>query len=320
MKKITVVKYLLIRDIEKKLDMRGIVSVEQEGPLFEALKDSEISVPAFIFEQDEKRYLQAYFPDGNSKYKKLLSDLSYQERHGFLAVQQRINNVRQMDLATEIFETPSMVMNNIYIFNGRVYFDFRFHRNYVEKVSDTLSSFMENYESTRLWYMGPTRGVSETIEKVNEIMPLSVIRYRVPSDPLSDVNYSMIVRYGLIGEIENKKVVNGGFQTLIYSTRGLSIDESKGLSKISEEDQVYGTVLFNRFLLEIRKKANSLFIPRVAYFVRALGNKIEVTTFLPSSAAEEYVRMLFAMARDTETKGVSVTSYYQYDSSLWNTL
>ena len=76
-------------------------------------------------------------------------------------------------------------------------------------------------------------------------------------------------------------------------------------------------MLGNSTLFEIRRLSNERKIPRVALFVRVDGHHLAITAFIPSTMLDEYLAVLFLVARKNDPKNVIVTLCRSLNDNLW---
>ena len=90
---------MLVRDIDRKLDMRLVLRVRQNTEFFSAIADMRTKLPVFIYGRKGEAWMSTYFPrdSRNSKIDMLLSRFRAAEKEESFVVDTRINNVKDLD-------------------------------------------------------------------------------------------------------------------------------------------------------------------------------------------------------------------------------
>ena len=60
---------MLVKDIDKKLDMRVVLRLRQETDFFTATKDLGMTLPAFIYGKEEQIWMSTFLPKSTRNQK-----------------------------------------------------------------------------------------------------------------------------------------------------------------------------------------------------------------------------------------------------------
>lgn len=311
---------MLVRDIDRKLNRRLVISLKQSTELFEATRKFNQTLPATVFVEDNATYLNVFFPKDNendTQFKILLRRFDAIERKDGYVVKDRINNIKDMKIVNELLSIPSMALNRLDIYKGEMHFYSRFHDNYLPEVSEALSRYTADGENTRIEWLGPSPGIINILEQINSRYPISLLSYQVPVDPDDEILNSVISDVPHLLEIENSHTHENRFKTLLYSGKPLVDLEPHEIRTISNEDMIYETYGSNKLLSEVRKRANEIPVIRLRYFVKKVGNSMEVDLFIPTNQTHEYYSLLYQIAKDEDYKLI-VKNYIPYGNEIWD--
>ena len=311
---------MLIKDIQAKLNRICLVSIEQDGFIFDLTRRYNLSLPSFLYGDEERIMIDVFATENQLKgvEKELEGSDKFEKKYGMRVYTTRVNHLEKMKIIDEIFSTISVISNSRYVSDGKLFFQFRFHDSTASKISEILSRFMERDPGTDIEYLGPSSGIISTINSLNSMIPLHVIKYSIPFNKQTSLGAEIVDKYGLIAEMENHRMKNNHFQALIYSMRDLPKNEISGLEVISFDDRIFSVPIYVDILSEIRKRANDEKIPRFSMFVRKRKDKIEVTSIVPSPASKEYVKILLELSKSRRDGSIDLDAYIKYEESIWD--
>ena len=226
---------MLIKDIQAKLNRICLVSIEQDGFIFDLTRRYNLSLPSFLYGDEERIMIDVFATENQLKgvEKELEGSDKFEKKYGMRVYTTRVNHLEKMKIIDEIFSTISVISNSSYVSDGKLFFQFRFHDSTASKISEILSRFMERDPGTDIEYLGPSSGIISTINSLNSMIPLHVIKYSIPFNKQTSLGAEIVDKYGLIAEMENHRIKNNHFQALIYS---ISVPGSRSinLESISE--------------------------------------------------------------------------------------
>ena len=132
-----------ITEVGRRIDMRCILAVKQSSGLFSITAMSEEQIPAYAFNDNGKTFLQLFIHKDSAETRKLSAILSRPdmvEKKSYYSVTERVNNVKEMKILSELLEISSVVMNNTYLMGDELFLDFRYHHSRKDRVNSALSS------------------------------------------------------------------------------------------------------------------------------------------------------------------------------------
>ncbi len=311
---------MLIRDADRKLDMMCTVALTQDSPWFGLSSRSGTVIPGYLYHEDDSTYLQMYiqkesFSKGLQNAIKTHSSVI--EKNTYYIVSEKLSDEKQMANLSEIFKIPSVITTNSYLFGRELFISFRFHSLFNDDVNRALATVTSSELETRIAYLGPSPGLTSLLESVNEDTPVSVVRYSLPIPKDNEV-----VRMALdkdregLAELDPRKQTPDQARLILYSNSRID----QGITKISHDDMVYETSIHERFLVEGARLGNESRIPRIAFFIRLRGDRLEDTTFIPTVEADEYVSVFFSIKPDQRGRLPTLELYSRLEHGMWDWL
>ena len=153
------------------------------------------------------------------------------------------------------------------------------------------------------------------MEQMHSQTPLAVVRISLPvpfENPL--MKYIAENHVDTVAEIEGRSVSDGGIKVLLYTSSPLKSDMVKAISK---EDNLYETYVYEKSLMEGRKRGNEARIPRIAFFLTLEGDRLYDTTFVPAAEADEYVSIMMNSLMVDHGSHPLLEYYSELDEELW---
>ncbi|MFG1450360.1 MAG: hypothetical protein AAE983_06960 [Thermoplasmataceae archaeon] len=290
-------------DINLKLDRRIVLSLKQDSELVNFSKSSRVPVPVSVFNIGEHVYMDSFFPKDitmDQHLKLLVQRMEIKERRDAYVVRTRINNIESLKIINELFRVPSVVPNRIDIENGALHFYMRFHHNFQDMVSDLMEKYVENPEITKIDFLGPSDGLASTYTRIDSRYPLSFVSFDVILEEEARKTIGNITE-GSIAELSATGVGEDGFSAILYTEDKL-VESEGSIEKLVEVDNIYRINLRNNMLTEFRKKLVEDPIIRIGIFARLTGNRLSITSVVPTIQVHEYYNYLFMSSMKTGQK------------------
>ncbi len=308
---------MLVRDIDRKLDMRLVLRVKQNTEFFSAIADMRTKLPVFIYGKNDESWMSTYFPKDsrNSKIDLLLSRFRAVEKDDSFVVDTRINNVKDLAVINKLIHLPSFIVNRSDMSGGFINLYARFHSSQIDHVSSLLAEYTSDGMNARVDWLGPSPGITSIMDLINSEYPISVITYDLPMNG-DEESIRSILSGDIMVEASNSLAKDGIFSTVLYSGNPIhgNVD---GISPISPEDGIYSMEMRNSLFTLVRDEANEQHIMRIRFFVKPLGDRLQVSVFLPSGSIYEYYSIIFEMERKTDNK-VTIRYLLPYTHDVWN--
>ena len=231
-----------ISEVHAKLDRRCVIAIRQHSGIFEMLARMDQRIPAYTFTEDERTYIQLFFPKTGKpgpSMSPILSRKDLVEKRSYYSITERINNVEGMKVVGKLLEAPSVALNDAYLLKDELYLDFRFHGNRLHVINDILSGVIGKNQSFRIVQLTQARSLRDRMEAMHSQTPLAVVRYSIPiplDNPL--MGYMAENHPDAVAEIEGRSINDEGIKILLYTSKPM---ESGRAEVISSEDNVYET-------------------------------------------------------------------------------
>lgn len=307
---------MLVRDIDKRLDMRLVVRLRQNTELFAATANIEKPLPVFIYEEEGITYMSTYFPKQNrtKDLELLFRRFNAEDKEESCVITTRINNVKDLAIIRKLAELPSMTLNRADMSRGFLNISTRFHSSALDGVSRILSEYATDTQNSRVEWLGPSPGFIDIINFLNSEYPVSVITFEIDDGNSSANNLSGAENVLLEVKGSNSDI---SFDSILYSEPHAVNSLPSGVSEISKENGIYGYTFPNRFLQVVRDRSNKAHIIRMRFFVKPVSGKLQVTVFLPTNQVYEYYSILFD-AEKSENSSIVVKYLLPYSGEIWN--
>lgn len=307
---------MLVRDIDKRLDMRLVVRLRQNTELFAATANIEKPLPVFIYEEEDITYMSTYFPKQNrtKDLELLFRRFNAEDKEESCVITTRINNVKDLAIIRKLAELPSMTLNRADMSRGFLNISTRFHSSALDGVSRILSEYATDTQNSRVEWLGPSPGFIDIINFLNSEYPVSVITFEIDDGNSSANNLSGAENVLLEVKGSNSDI---SFDSILYSEPHGVNSLPSGVSEISKENGIYGYTFPNRFLQVVRDRSNKAHIIRMRFFVKPVSGKLQVTVFLPTNQVYEYYSILFD-AEKSENSSIVVKYLLPYSGEIWN--
>lgn len=304
-----------IGDIESKLDRRLVLSMKQDSELVNFSRNFDLPVPVSVFGDGEKMYMDSFLPKNmalDQHLKFMIQKLQIVERKESYVIRSRINNVKNLKLISRLFDATSVVPNRVDIEGGQMHYYMRFHHSFQDEISDLLAQYIEDPEITQIRYLGQSDGLMATLSRVNTQYPISLMSYDIVIDAETRKTLGHVTE-GSIAELKNTGGLENGFQGILYTDDMIPENghQTDSLKKLVEFDNIYSIAIRNDFLGALRKKIIEEPIVRLSIILRLMGNRINITTALPTIQTDEYCQYIFKTAKETGNK-VSLKAIVPY--------
>lgn len=309
---------MLVRDIDKRLDMRLILKLRQSTDFFKSTKELDIKLPVYIYGKDQETWMATYIPkiEKNTKVDLLVKKFNGIEKEDAFVIDTRINNVKDMAVLNKLMQLPSFIINRSDMSQGFLNIYGRFHSSIINEVSGLLAQYTADVENSRVDWLGPSYGIMWIMDLINSEYPISLVTYRVPLEGEEYLLNDIIKEPGAIAEVRNNLYENDKISAVVYTNNEIMGDYD-GLTRISPKDGIYQVDVSNQFHNLVRRFANEKHVMRTRYFIKPIGKELEMNVFLPTNSVYEYYSILYKLAREHDNR-IVVTSIMPYSQSIWD--
>ncbi len=311
---------MLVRDIDKKLDMRIVLRLREDTDLFNSTRGMTKKLPVYIYGFDGETWMATYFPkaDSSSKMDLIFKKFDATELENSFVVDSRINNVKDLKVINKLMDVPSFVINRSDMGNGFLYVYARFHNSQLRNVSSLLAEYTADSLNSRIDWLGPSNGILAITDLINKEYPISLVSYRVPIGADDRVLKEVVCEQGILGEARNNLYKDNKISAVLYSEQDIS-GKYDGVDTISSRDGIYQIEIENRFHNQVRLEANKRHIMRIRYFIKPRGNELELNVMMPEASVYEYYSILYQLALKNDYN-IVVSSILPYEDHFWEGL
>ena len=307
-----------ISEVHEKLDRRCVIAIKQHSGVFELLARMDQRIPAYTFNEDDRTFIQLFFPKSGRhvpSMNPILSRKDLVEKRSYYSITERINNVEGMKLIGNLLEAPSVALNDSFLLKDELYLDFRFHRSKLHDVDDILSEVVGKNQNFRIVKLTHSRSLKDRMESMHSQTPLAVVRYSMNFPAGSSLMKYMADNHpDAVAEIEGRSVTDEGMKILLYTSKAV---DTKEVTPISVKDNIYESYVYERALVEGRKRGNEARIPRIAFFLTIEDGRLFDTTFVPAAEADEYVSIMMSMLNSDHATHPLLEYYSELDDDVW---
>ena len=307
-----------ISEVHAKLDRRCVIAIRQHTGIFELLARMDQRIPAYTFTEDEKTFIQLFFPKSGKPAQSMnpiLSRKDLVEKRSYYSITERINNVEGMKVIGNLLEAPSVALNDAYLLKDELYMDFRFHRSKLHEINDILSGVIGKNHNFRIVSLTHSSSLMERMNSMHRQAPLAVVRYSMNfPDDSTLMKYMADNHPDAVAEIEGRAVTDEGIKVLLYTSKPVV---AEGVVPISVEDNIYESYVYEKALVEGRKRGNYARIPRIAFFLNIENGRLFDTTFVPAAEADEYVSIMMNSLMVDHGTHPLLEYYSDLDNEVW---
>ena len=307
-----------ISEVHAKLDRRCVIAIRQHTGIFELLARMDQRIPAYTFTEDEKTFIQLFFPKSGKPAQSMnpiLSRKDLVEKRSYYSITERINNVEGMKVIGNLLEAPSVALNDAYLLKDELYMDFRFHRSKLHEINDILSGVIGKNQNFRIVSLTHSSSLMERMNSMHRQAPLAVVRYSMNfPDDSTLMKYMADNHPDAVAEIEGRAVTDEGIKVLLYTSKPVV---AEGVTPISVEDNIYESYVYEKALVEGRKRGNDARIPRIAFFLNIENGRLFDTTFVPAAEADEYVSIMMNSLMVDHGTHPLLEYYSDLDNEVW---
>ncbi len=305
---------MLIKDMDKALDMCLTLKVRQNTEFFKATADLGLKLPIFVYDKEGEIWLSTYFPKNNKiqKLNMLLSKFNATERETSFVVDSPLSNEKEFLVISKLIEIPSLILNGSDLKDGFLNFYARFHSSEIKKVSSVLSKYAKDSRNIRLVRLGPSTGIMKIMSDINKEYSLSIVTFVTPLNREDIYVKEIPDSPNIIAEVKTSGAFRGDINAIVYCDLPV-----EGLPVIDAKSHLYQIELRTPFPFMVRNRANENHIMRTAYFGKMQSGKIEVTVFIPTDVLYEFYQVLYQVAEETENE-VIVKYLIPYSEDIWD--
>ena len=301
-----------IQAISAKLDcsMRIGLSISKELGVVFSKTDAVIPLYATL---NQKSTEISLFLDNEKGIGKEISygRLTHTKKGSFEVYKLRAEElVFEFEFFRDIVQIPSVVPNGLYLKEGAVYADFRFHHSVLGEMNSVIRRLNLAKNRIRLLYLGKFDDFNQKVREMNSRIPLSKITFVYETDeeylPPEDVDSEPI------GETKPSAFgLDTGYDMVFYGRKmppgGIAVDASAG---------IFESKFRTRYMRNLMSKIKQNEIPYAYLFGKYYRDRIECYFYMPSFMADDLLTIMYNAADQVNNTKVELITY----SPLQNTI
>ena len=290
---------ILYRDVERILDTRITISVEQQHPVIPILEKEADAIPLDFHLSGRDSHIDLFIcADAAQKLKGILSQFNPRNRGDCLMV--RINADEMRTASTILEETATVktaVRGGLYLKGDNILADYRFHSSSSADITEIGRKIISLKNRTRISDLGPTYGGISAIDSVNGRIRLGVVTYE--ADILDGTGLlsgrDCYIEYNFSRQEEN------GFRAIVY-----------------QGDEFSVRYIRSSFLDDVQRLSEERRIPKAAILARTLEGRYRSSTFLPFSMLDDQLSVLYSASEKYPEAKFNLVAVRLYDRSVWD--
>ncbi|MFG1519933.1 MAG: hypothetical protein AAE977_05610 [Thermoplasmataceae archaeon] len=224
-------------------------------------------------------------------------------------IKQRITDNGFLGALNEILVIPSVVLDMIMMIKGNLHMRFRFHHSVENVVSNYIMAQLLGKMDFSVHYLGKSRGFMNTLKDINDIMPLSMVRYSVTAP-----EYEKPPTKNPIGmKWERVRKYVRGDRILHYVYFGYTeppAESQKYYYTISEKDHLYETVTGNDVITFINENSEKKRLVRIGALHFFDGTNLEIKVVISKSSVKDYLSVLSSAREKFPEWDLQLTGIY----------
>ena len=281
---------MLIKEIERKLDMECRFTIARGGSILKLSRFVRSSIPVLFNTSFRNNTLTAYIPKdevtSSSNFTKFLN--VKRETTENIVVDFPLES-EVSDCLREISIIPSVSSILFNIESGKLIVRFHFHHSFGGELSELLQKYMDKFFEDVI--IRPAHGIISLLQRKDENVPVSVLVYDIPSAVYTDPLIVPILQEGTIAELSNDTSKVGIHRIILYTSHKI---EKIG-TEISKDEGIYDIPVNNDFLNALVDIQNSNGLQRFYVFIKYVENKLRIIVFLRNRDVRSYLNVLFSL-------------------------
>ena len=283
--------FMLLEKVDKLLDRQCSISFTNDYQIFEISRKFGIHVPSFLLFKNDKTEVFFYVQKEAESYREIkifLDTLNAKDFYGNWVVSSKDDRYDELKFVSELSQVPSVSLDGIYLNNGYLDVNFRFHSHFNELVSPILSHYVSRFQNFHIQRLGPSPGLISIMKRAASYLPLSQIStFNVRAEEQVEEN-----PLGSDWIREIKYISTDGLIHAIYKTSGEPEESCGKVTVISRKDNIYEATTKNEFVDFYSRKTNDDMINSFSRIHSANGNKLVSSSIFPRNYLRNYLRII----------------------------
>ncbi len=289
---------MIINEIDRKLDMRGEVSLKLDHPVTEISRDYSMVSVARIRMQKQGGIIIVNTPQIRNEIRaevseKLNSFGSKVEGDTWSSTID-ITSTTTFAFFKELIETPSVVVDAILLKDGTFHIYFRYHRNNHAAVSSIIVKFAGKIPHFVAPFLGRSDGIISQIHRISSSVALQYVQIgaEVPPSAMDIQHDPVITTFGHNWSRE-MKYVHGEESHAVYYEKQRLLSQDVKLKEISSEEKIYEMTFSNPLMNYYFSEATGLSIAFLGVGHQLFGRGFSFYMIIPQMHLESFSTMVF---------------------------
>jgi hypothetical protein len=309
---------MLIKDVDQLLDMQCVIAIKDGYDLLDfsekfhlhlsctaAVEKQQISLIFFIRKEDFE----------NRDVRMFLKTFNASENDGVWTVKLTESAESELNALRNFLIIPSVVLDHIYLENGAIYASIRFHRNYLQSISDEIMRVIKRTDRVSLEYLGKSDGLISVLRKIDERIPLFL--FSLDSEPPESAKRTedTPVPGKWIREIKftSDDLING-----IYAVNAVEDVPENRTQEISKCDRLYEGKSRNDVLDFLRIRSMEALIPTFSNIQGYDGKKLSMEFVIPEFETQKFLTVVSETLKAFPDWKINMINAGKFSSMLGN--
>ncbi len=282
---------MLIHETAGITDTECRIQLNINSPIGENLKILGGEYSVFLKKEEDGIYMKSFIEKSFEKML-ALNPGAFQEIGDYFSLTEKLESSEIHEVMVNLNSIPTVMMHQPFLSNGKMNILFSYRHTVAKDVSNTLLPVVLKNNFVYNIRIRPTKGAMETLLNMNKKRPLTVIRFSIHRDVHAGKKLmDALESSNSLGRLVNDYLEQGQFKIAVISEKPLELLE--GIEEIPKMENSYWVRANNPILGKIMEKAASRGIYIDTTYIRPVKRHIQVTQFVPSIRATEYLQILF---------------------------
>lgn len=305
---------MLYRDVEGKLDMQFVVSIEQNHPIIPILEKEFEIIPLNSHRMINEESIDLVIPAlDKGNIANMVKSMNPSRLGDFFIIRIAAEEMSVVsDISRKALKIPSVLLGGLYLQGGRIFASFRFHSADLKAISSIVEDIIQMKNRMTIRYLGPGRGGIALLDEINRRIRLGVIAYEYNAEMSedSDISNDAVMESNYVSaEKEGRKTIVYCDPSNSRKIRGTAISAQDGIYTRKIEHSVDETIL----ALSSERK-----ISRAAFIQKYIGEKLRSCLIIPRSFMQDQLGTILEVTRKKDVKGFQFVTLSEYNSDIWN--
>lgn len=295
-----------LEPISDKLDFSMQVSMKVNQEMDLMFGHLEGSVPLYASVDDNNIAKVSIYVDQshNAKIDRIFGKTTRTDKGNYEVYEMESKDIMsELQMFRKIAKIPSVVPVGLYVRDGLVFAEFRFHNSALNLMGDLIKEINQAHNRLKLTFLGQSAGLMNTLERVNSKIPLSFINFSfVP-------NHDYIAPFKLEEKpVAELKIFSNGLNSE-YDIVHYGTEPAQGTAAQSITNGIYETKLRTTFMRHFNDKIRENKVPLISILGLYRENLLENYMTVPTFLADHVLSLLFDTAEESSNETLRLRSF-----------